>query len=92
LDLGEQSILQGCTTPKNESKKFGSSAIYLTELQYRQVMNPKFDGIQHLRMIVMMMHWLHLCSGADSIPWFKNREADYFKKKRLSQKRPKTHI
>jgi hypothetical protein len=34
------------------SKKLGSSAIYLTKEEYRQVKNPKSFDIQHLRLVV----------------------------------------
>jgi hypothetical protein len=35
------------------NKKLGSSAIYLTEEQYRQVKSPNSFDIQHLRFIVI---------------------------------------
>jgi hypothetical protein len=59
------------------NKKLGSWAIYMTREKYRQVMNPKSFNIQHLRLIVI---W---CTGPIfvqvRIPWFMNRQQNYFK-------------
>jgi hypothetical protein len=53
------------------NKEMGSSSIYLTEVK-----NPKSFDLQHLRLIfiqctnsIFLQVW---------IPWFQNREADYF--------------
>jgi hypothetical protein len=72
---GEQSVLWRRPSPK-KMKKLGSSAIYLTEEQYRQVKNPKSFDIQHLWLKVI---W---CIGSIFVQlwilWFRNHEQDYF--------------
>jgi hypothetical protein len=49
------------------NKKLGSSVIYLTKEQYCQVKIYKSFYIQYLILVVHLTHWLHLCSGADSV-------------------------